>query len=101
MRERGVGFARMIEEEPYIIPVVHAESDYRMPLRIGEMATVHLRVAEVRRRKFELAFELRNSRDELACTIRTVHVAIDKQKARAIRLPEDVVAALTSEQEIV
>ena len=54
--------------------MVHAESDYRIPLRIGETATVHLRVEEVRRRKFALAFELRNSRGDLACTIRTVHV---------------------------
>ncbi|MCP4639832.1 MAG: acyl-CoA thioesterase [bacterium] len=97
LRERGVGFAQMLDDGEIIIPIVHAESDHRAPCRVGETVTISLTVAEVRRRSFTVTYEFHTSSGELACTAKTIHVVVDLQKKRAIPLPDHIASALTSE----
>ncbi|MBN2311191.1 MAG: acyl-CoA thioesterase [Candidatus Hydrogenedentes bacterium] len=94
LASRSLGFARMLSDETYITPLVHAESDYKIPLHLGERVTVHLHVESIRKRKFCLRFELRNREDRVACEVRTTHVALDKGSRRAVPLPEELVHAL-------
>ena len=94
MDARGVSFGLLLREVNYIIPVVHAESDYRVPLWAGEKFQVRLWVHTIRRRSFAIAYELRRADGTLSCTAQTVHAVVDKTTRRAIPLPQKVRQAL-------
>ena len=95
----GLNIGHLIRTTSYLIPVVHAESDYRRPLFVGEQAVIRLRVVELRSRTFTLDYEFLNADGHLACRLRTVHCAVNTRTRRAVALPPDVVTALKSELE--
>jgi len=46
LRDRGVDLARVLDEGRWLAPLVHAESDFRRPMRFGDQVDVEiLRVA--------------------------------------------------------
>ena len=94
MASRGMMFREQLEEKGLLLPVIHAESNHRLPLRLGDKTVIHVRVAEVTRRTFTIAYEFRTPDGEVAARCRTVHAAVDRQAGRAIRLPEHLTAAL-------
>ena len=95
MAQQGVGFAGMLREKDYICPIVHAEADYKRSLWVGDVTTINLRILEVRRRAYTISTELLTPDGELACIIKTIHVAVNKGTKRAVRLPEELVIALS------
>ena len=95
----GLNIGHLIQTTDYIIPVVHAESDYRRALFVGQQTTIHLRVVELHSRTFTVVYEFFNAQNELACTVRTVHCAVNTQTRRAVALPKEVVTALRPELE--
>jgi YbgC/YbaW family acyl-CoA thioester hydrolase len=95
----GLNVGNLIQTTDYIIPVVHAESDYRRALFVGQRATINLRVVDLRSRTFTIAYEFLNADGKLACTVRTVHCAVNVQTRKAVALPEKVVEALKPEVE--
>lgn len=94
MAARGLSTAQIIGATGYVVPVVHAEADYRRPLALGERATVRLEVAEVKRRSFTVRYELLTESGETAAKLHTVHVAVDKESKRAVPLPDELVRVL-------
>ena len=95
----GLNVGHLIQTTDYIIPVVHAESDYRRALFVGQKATINLRVVDLRSRTFTIAYEFLNAENELACTVRTVHCAVNVQTRKAVALPEKVVEVLKTQVE--
>jgi len=95
MASRGICFREMLEAEQILLPVVHAESDYVAPLRLGDRATIRLEVEEVKRRKFIVRYEFLTPDGSVAARCRTVHVAVDSAKGLAVPLPGALLRALT------
>ena len=91
---RGLGLTKLVRTVDFVVPVVHAESDYRIPLWLGEKVTIHLKAEEIRSRRFTLAYDLHNEEGKVACRVKTVHVAVDKKTGKSIPLPEMLVTAL-------
>jgi len=100
LQARGFSIAHITKHEPFLIPVVHAEADYKAPLWIGDQVAVRVRVEELRRRRFTMAYEILTPEGDLSCSIRTVHVVVDKAKERAVPLPERLVQALEGDVSI-
>ena len=96
LASRGFSIARMLNDEPFIVPVVHAEADYSSPLWVGDAVTIRLRVEEVRRRLFTIVCELQDPSGKVACSVRTKHAVVNKETKRAIALPEELAQALQS-----
>jgi len=94
MAARGAPYAAHFTEKDYVIPVVHAESDHRAPLEMGEEASVSLELVECGTRRFAISHTIKKADGRVACTIKTAHVAVSKQTGRVIKLPEEVVQAL-------
>ena len=94
MASRGVNFLRLVRDEGYFIPLVRAEADYKLPLLVGDKVTVRLRVEEVQNRKFVLVCELCKEDGDVACTVRTVHVTVQRDTGRSVDLPEPVRKAM-------
>ena len=82
-----------------ILPIIHAQSDYRAALRMGDHLRIDVTVDVVRSRSFTLGYVFTKSDDsnpegrEVA-QLRTVHAAVDTTSGKATALPETLARAL-------
>jgi YbgC/YbaW family acyl-CoA thioester hydrolase len=89
----GFSFADALEKEPYLLPIVHAESDYLRPLRVGDRIDVELRVGRIGDTSYTLDYAFRRD-GELVGRSRSVHVAVAKAEKRKVPLPDVLREAL-------
>ena len=72
----------------YIIPIVHAEADYRTSLRLGDRVSVEAIVSRLRGRSFTIDYTLTRADGTLAGTVQTVHVVVSPESGRAMTMPD-------------
>ncbi len=90
LEQIGYGFASLIREKKYFLPIVHAESDYKLPLFVGDVINIHVRVSGVGTSSFSFSYQLFNRKKQLVGTGKTVHVTIDKKRHQAIPIPKQM-----------
>src|SRR4051812_42368556 len=79
----GCSFNQMLTGSQYFLPIVHAESDYKTPLFVGDKITVVVKVGHIGESSF--SFEYTLTRDKtLVGTAKTVHVTIDHKTRKKI-----------------
>jgi len=98
LRLIGLPIASMLRDEPFILPIVHAEAQYMKPLTVGDEITVALQVGKIGETSFVLEYELFDINGQLVGKARTVHVAVSKQTQNKIVLPEKLQRALKTFQ---
>lgn len=86
----GYDFAQLIRDRDIFLPIVHAESDYRAPLFVGDAVSIQVSVDKIGKTSFSLAYKLLNAKQKLVGTGRTVHVAVNKSTRKKIILPKDL-----------
>ncbi|HBR14038.1 MAG TPA: acyl-CoA thioesterase [Candidatus Omnitrophica bacterium] len=86
----GFGFAELIRNKDFFLPIVHAEADYKLPLFVGDCIEIQVVVENVGQTSFTFAYKLLNAAGELVGTAKTVHVTIHKSSHQKIPLPEDM-----------
>lgn len=86
----GFGFAALIREKSFFLPIVHSEADYKSPLFVGDLVEIRIRVENVGETSFTFSYELLDASQNLVGTARTVHVTMDKASRRKIPLPADL-----------
>ena len=96
MASIGFSLSRVIREENFFLPIVHAEADYKKALFVDDPIELHLRVEKLGDSSYTLFHEITNATGELVGTVRTVHVVIDKQTRRKRAIPDKLRAALTA-----
>ena len=94
LEQIGFGFAELIRGKDFFLPIVHAESDYKAPLFVGDVLEVQVKVGRVGQTSFTLTYALLNARQEIVGTGRTVHVTVSKATHQKILLPADLRAKL-------
>lgn len=90
----GFGFADLIRNKDFFLPIVHAESDYKAPLFVGDVIEVQVKIGRVGQTSFTLAYALLNAKQEIVGTGRTIHVTVSKATHQKIFLPADLRAKL-------
>lgn len=93
----GFGFGKIFNKGKYFIPIVHAESDYKCPLIIGDTIKITLHVTNIGKSSFTISYAIERCdmfHKTLAGTAQTVHVIIDSQTERKIKLPKNIRKAL-------
>lgn len=90
----GFGFPALLRQKDYFLPIVHAESDYKKPLFVGDRLRIEVTVASVGRTSFSFSYRILNAKNILVGTGKTVHVTIDKKKQQKIPLPPDMRRAI-------
>ena len=86
----GFGFAELIKNKDYFLPIVHAESDFKMPLFVGDVITIQVVVDNIGQTSFTFAYKLMNAKNQIVGTAQTVHVTINKKTRQKISLPADM-----------
>ncbi|MFQ5500452.1 MAG: acyl-CoA thioesterase [Candidatus Zixiibacteriota bacterium] len=92
----GFGFRFIFEQADYLLLIVHAEADYKQPLRVGDKVTVTLDAEEIGRSSFTRAYTIACADGSTTCAARTVHAAVDKKSGRAVRLSSRLSEELAS-----
>lgn len=87
LEEIGFGFASLLKEKDYFLPIVHAEADYKAPLFVGDEITININVEKIGETSFTFVYELYKDTGELVGTAKTVHVTMDKILRKKIPLP--------------
>ena len=86
----GFGFGELIREKDYFFPIVHCESDYKLPLFVGDLIEIQTVVDKIGKTSFTLAYRLLDTSQKIVGTALTVHVTMDKSTKKKIPLPVDL-----------
>ena len=89
MKSIGCGVDQIIKASDYLLPVVHAEADYKKGLSLGDALAISLK-ASLRETSFSLSYTFKDSQGDVAATVTTVHVSIEKESGKKIPLPEAI-----------
>lgn len=84
----GLGLGRIVREEDFRVPIVHAESDYKAPLRLGDPVTVNLIAEKIGNTSFALCYDLLDHAGRNVGRVRTVHVAVDARTWKKRPVPD-------------
>lgn len=87
LEQIGFGFGDLIRNQPFFLPIVHAESDYKAPLFVGDHIEIQVRVDSVGTTSFTFAYEIYKNDGTLVGTSKSVHVTISKETQDKIPLP--------------
>jgi acyl-CoA thioester hydrolase/1,4-dihydroxy-2-naphthoyl-CoA hydrolase len=79
----------------WIVPIKSAEASFQAPIRGGEICKIELHVPEMRNSSFSLAYQL-IQKQQLCCTVKTVHVFCDRQTQKKCSIPSQFVPLLTN-----
>jgi 1,4-dihydroxy-2-naphthoyl-CoA hydrolase len=90
----GLPLHEAIPGRPWILPLIHAEADYRRPMRFGERLRVEASLTDVGGSTVTLRYAIKGVDGELRATVTLVHCAVDKTSARRIALPDEVLDVL-------
>jgi 1,4-dihydroxy-2-naphthoyl-CoA hydrolase len=82
MSSLGFPLHEMIRTGAVALPLVHAEADYRQPLRHGDLVTVELSLADLHPSRFRIDYRFLSNR-QLAATASSIHVCIDPSADQA------------------
>lgn len=94
MASIGMGLGDMIRSGEMIIPLVHAEMDYKSSLVAGDRASVEIRVKRIGETSFILNHKIFKNDTILAAHGETVHVNVDAKTGNKAPLPETLRANL-------
>jgi len=82
----GFGFPVLLKNGRYFMPIVHAESDYKAPLSVGDALHITIKVVHIGRTSFAFAYVIRRGK-AIVGTAKTVHVAIHPKTGKKTLLP--------------
>ena len=83
MDQAGLPLSASLTQGP-LLPLVHAEVDFMLPLRLGDRVRVAVTAVRVGRSSFTLEYGFNNPAGVLLARARTVHVAIANGKSVAL-----------------
>ena len=83
----GVDTAHYFAGAEYLVPIAHAEADYRAPIRHGERVAVSIEVTRVGRASFRLSYRVTGPKGDLRVEAASVHAFVDRSTMKAIPIP--------------
>jgi len=85
----GFGIGEILREKDYLLPLVHVEADYEIPLCPGDEITVQALVSALGTTSYTLSYQVLKM-EQVAARVKTVHVCIDKESGRKMSIPKDL-----------
>ena len=78
------------DDDKYVLPIIHAEADYKNPLIAGGLITIEVLVTSLRESSFELTYFFVDENHSIKATAKTVHVSVDKSEFKKISLEKEL-----------
>lgn len=89
----GWSFRTMLKGKNYFLPIVHAESDFKTPVFVGDKIVITVKVGLIGKTSFSLEYTLKRGKT-LVGTAKTVHVAINQKNHKKVPLPSTLCQGL-------
>ena len=83
-----------ILQQDFLIPLTHAEADYKAPVRLGDTLTFRLHVENIGNTSFTMHYEISNQSNRAVARVKTVHTTISKHTLKSIDIPRHLREAL-------
>jgi len=93
--ESFLDIAAILKEGKYIIPIVHAEADYKAPLELSDDITIEMTLAKTGNSSFTLEYEMINQRSQIAAKVKTVHSVLDRKTRKPVEIPALIAGRLS------
>ena len=90
----GWSFHTMLGGKNYFLPIVHAESEYKTPLFVGDKIVITIKVGHIGETSFSFEYILKRGKTMVG-TAKTVHVTINQKTRKKILLPPALRSTLT------
>ena len=84
----GLPLDENLKRGEFLLPLVHAEADFRAPIRFGEGGAVELSVARLGGSSYTIAYRLVGGDGSLLSSGETVHCCVDAKSFERRALPE-------------
>ena len=81
--------AKVWNETPYFLPIVHVESNYLQPLLLGDEITVTMQVEHVGETSITLLYHFIKE-EKCMANAKIVHVSVDKKTGKKCPIPDEV-----------
>ena len=94
MSDAGFEIGQLLESAPYLLPIVHTEADFAVPIKLGMRLHVHLSVKRIGTSSFTTRYEFKGADGVRVATAEIVHVAIDRPSGLKTALLGPLVQAL-------
>lgn len=91
---RGCGLKALLKSGPYL-PIVHAEADFKSPLRTGENFFTTIETLDCSARSIAFSLRLATTNDQTIATVKIVHACIDPATGKAIDIPASLRSAIS------
>ena len=85
------------ENNEYVVPIIHAEGDYSIPMKPGVEINVSVEVTQIRKSSFELSYKFINNNSKVCAEVKTVHVFVDNKSFEKISIPVQVLKKIELE----
>lgn len=73
--------------DKYVVPIIKSESTYIKPMKYGDEITINVNVSTLRSSSFELSYNMVSAGGELHCSVKTIHVFVDKNSWKKTEIP--------------
>ena len=88
--ESFLDIAAILKEGKYLLPIVHAEADYRAVMELSDRITVEMELGGTGRSSYTLMYRLVNQRGEVVAEAKTVHSVLDHENRKSIEMPDSI-----------
>lgn len=95
LEEIGYSFDALFHQSSFCFVIVHAEADYKKPLRVGDILTLSLYVDRLGKTSCAFRYQIEREGEEVG-QVKTVHVCLDRATKEKKELPPEVQKLLTS-----
>lgn len=88
--ESFLDIAAILKEGKYVIPIVHAEADYREAMELSDKITIEMALAETGTSSFTLEYRFINQHKKITSEIKTIHSVLDRKTRQPIKIPDSI-----------
>lgn len=88
MSQEGMPFESLFYEKEFMFVIVHCESDYFHPMKLGDHLEVHMVCKEIGRTSFTLLYHIYREDGLELGQAKSIHVTIDKKTRKKIPVPK-------------
>ena len=85
-----------IQQGGLILPLKHAEADYKKPLKYGDNLDINLSVTALSNSSFIITYRCMDESGQLCAEIKTVHVVVNVETGKPVLIPDDLRTALSA-----
>ena len=85
--ESHIPLHTILLEETYILPIVHAEADYLLPLTLSDSIAIELSLGHMGSSSFDLNYVIKNRDKQIAAHVKTIHAVRKKDGSQKTTVP--------------